>query len=136
MQPVTRGNASKEEAKNRNQQGNYLVYVVSRSEDIKLNNVWINGELHAAVLKEVATPVLNPSTIQSSEPGRNNKPLVPSTSRKVYQLVFTALTPQAVKQGIPKKFAGEPVVLELQHKSRKKFLAIEQMEELEVMPLY
>ena len=136
FQPVTRGIASREEAKNRRQPVNHLVYLVSKSEGVKVNNVWINGELYAAELKEVTTPVsISTPVTHSPAGGKEHTILVPSTSRKAYQLLFTALKQTDLKPSIPKKFINVPVLLELQYRNKKKFVAVEEVKQLEVMPL-
>ena len=136
FQPVTRGIASREEAKNRRQQVNHLVYLVSKSDGVKVNNVWINGELHAAELKEVTTPVTIATPVSpSSGPAKDNTILVPSTGRKAYQLLFIALKQPDLNPSFPKKYSKVPVLLELQYRNKKKFIAVEDVKQLEVMPL-
>jgi hypothetical protein len=126
-QPVTAGIMSKEEAANRRQRGNYLVYITSKAEALKLNNVWINGTLYHADLQQVTSPV--------SIPSGNGNVLVPATTRNTYQLKFTALTTQAMQSQIPKKYSAFPLVLEIQYKNRKKFIAVDSIRQIEVMPL-
>ena len=130
VQPVTRGNAAKTEERDRTERANYLIYIVSKNNGLKLNHVWINGELHAAVLKELPSPVVLYNRLQDSSV------LVPKSRHKTYQLAFTALPANAPNVSIPEKYANAPILLELQYKNRKKYFAVNKISELQVMPLY
>lgn len=129
LQPVTRGNAPREERKVNNQRGNYLVYLVSKPGDVSVNNVWINGERHAATLKELPSPV----TINN---GKENTVLVPATKRKVYQLLFTALPDLNVQTIVPDKYKNAALLLELKYGKKKKFFAVNDIKTLDILPLY
>jgi hypothetical protein len=129
VQPVTRGNAPRQESGENRARANHLVYVVSKTSGITLNNVWINGERHAADLKELPSPV----TIKN---GNQQTVLVPATNRKVYQLLFKALPDLNAQNMIPEKFKTAPLLLELQYKKKKKFLAVNDVKTLDILPLY
>ena len=131
-QPVNRGIASREDRRSARQSVNHLVYIQSKSEGVTVKNVWINGELHAATLKEVPTPITITSPLNKLE----QVILVPASKRKTYQLLFVSLPAGDIKPTVPEKFQKLPVVIELQYKKKKKFLAIENMKELEVTSLY
>jgi hypothetical protein len=129
LQPVTRGNAPREERKENRARGNHLVYLVSKSGDVSLKNVWINGERHAAQLKELPSPV----TINN---GKEQTVLVSGTKRKVYQLLFTALPDLNVQTIIPEKYKNSPLLLELQYRNKKKFFAVNDIKTIDILPLY
>lgn len=130
VQPVTRGNAAKTEARERTERANHLVYVVSKQTGLHLNHVWINGQIHAATLKELPSPVILYNRLQDSSV------LVPKSRHTTYQLAFTALPENASAASLPAKYAKAPVVLEIQYKKKKKFVAVSELKELEILPLY
>jgi hypothetical protein len=138
FQPVTAGTMSKAEAKNREQKGNYLIYFTSKSDAVGLKNIWINGELHHGNLLEVNSPVLlTPVTAGSAAALKENKAtLVPANKLKTYQIVFTALNAESIKPVLPKKYSSAPVVLEIQYKNRKKFITLNSIKQLDILPLY
>lgn len=130
VQPVTRGTAAKTEERDSKERANHLIYIISKKSGLKLNHVWINGELHAANLKEVPSPVIIYNRLQDSSV------LIPKNSHKTYQLAFTALPANASAISLPAKFANTPVVLEVQYKKKKKFIEVSEVKELAVLPLY
>ena len=130
VQPVTRGTAAKTEERDSKERANHLIYIISKKSGLKLNHVWINGELHAANLKEVPSPVIIYNRLQDSSV------LVPKNSHKTYQLAFTTLPANASAISLPAKFANTPVVLEVQYKKKKKFIEVSEVKELAVLPLY
>jgi hypothetical protein len=130
VQPVTRGTAAKTEERDRKERANHLIYITSKKSGLKLNHVWINGELHAANLKALPSPVVIYNRLQDSSV------LVPKNRHKTYQLAFSALPADASNISIPEKYANAPILLELQYKNRKKYFAVNKISELEVMPLY
>ena|SRR5689334_16688323 len=125
FQPVTAGIMSKDEAKDRRERGNYLVYFTSKKPGVSLSNVWINGALHHAELKEVTEPV--------SISGSNI--LLPAKGGKTYQLLFTSLDATGTKSVVPAKFANRPLVMELKYKKKTKYLALDKIEQLNIQPL-
>jgi hypothetical protein len=131
-QPVNRGTASREDRREARQSVNHLVYIQSKSEGVTVKNVWVNGELHAAELKEVKTPVTMSSPLNKSEA----VVLVPASSRKTYQLLFIPLSRNDVTPAVPAKFQNTPVLIELQYKKKKKYLPIRDLKQLDIMPLY
>ena len=130
VQPVTRGTAAKTEERDRKERANHLVYIISKKSGLKLNHVWINGELHAANLKELPSPVVLYNRLQDSSV------LVPKNRHKTYQLAFTALPANASAISLPAKYANTPLVLELQYKQKKKFITVGEVKELAILPLY
>ena len=130
VQPVTRGTAAKTEDRDRKETANYLVYIVSKKSGLILNHVWINGEMHAASLKELPSPVILYNRLQDSSV------LVPKNRHITYQLAFTALPANASTVSLPAKYANTPVVLELQYKQKKKFIRVDELKELNILPLY
>ena len=130
VQPVTRGTAAKTEERDRKERANHLIYIISKKSGLQLNHVWINGELHAANLKELASPVVLYNRLQDSAV------LVPKNRNKTYQLAFTALPANASTVSLPAKYANTPVVLELQYKQKKKFITVDELKELNILPLY
>jgi len=138
FQPVTAGTMAKSEAKNRKQGGNYLVYLTSSSTGISLKNTWINGELQHADLLEVQPPVYFPSATATtvSDSRAKDKTLVPATKRKTYQLIFTAFDSSTARPALPVKYNSKPVVLEIQYKNKTKFITLDKITELDILPLY
>ncbi|MEJ7737712.1 MAG: hypothetical protein WKF97_09820 [Chitinophagaceae bacterium] len=129
FEPVKKGVINKDDAKKQQTGGNYLVYVESRNSNIILHNIWINGVIYNGRLQEVSTPVL-------SAPDGNIKPLttakpssvmVPSTKRKVYQVIFTALDSGQKEQVMPARYASKPLLMDLGYKKKRKYFTVNEI---------
>jgi hypothetical protein len=133
FQPVTPGNAARDEAKLKTRTGNYYLYMESRRQGISVSDVWINGAHFRGTIQKVSSPVLLPSAhINPAVTDKDiNKVLVPPTKRFVYQLLLNVDSTTHGEAVLPEKYSSNPLVLKVNYRNRIKYIRADEIIQLD-----
>ncbi len=133
FQPVTPGNAAKNETASAQRHGNYYIYLQSRKEAITVSDLWIDGVHHNVRLIKVTSPVVLPATglNPSATDRQNNRVLVPPTDNKVFQVIITADGLAGGGRALPSKYLGKPVVIMVSYGKKQRFIIKDEIVQLD-----
>ena len=139
FEPVTGGIQAKDDTVKNANRGNWLIYIETRSNKVKIDQIRLHKEVYKVALRKVESPVIHGNIGQSGIfMKKDTVTLVPETKYPVYQL---ELQPQTTgvytTMSTPSKYNDMAVVIEYTYcrKKKKKYTGTHEVRYLKSQPL-
>ena len=139
FEPVTGGIQAKDDTAKNASRGNWLIYIETGSNNVKIDQILLHQEVYKVTLRKVESPVVHGNTGQSGIfMKKDTVTLVPGTKYSVYQLELQTQTEGVTTtMRTPSKYNDMLVVIEYSYcrKKKKKYTGTNEVRYLKSQPL-